>query len=30
MVTISNYEKTIEHQFDSFCKTVMRNFGASI
>lgn len=30
MVTISNYEKTIEHQFDSFCKTVMRNFARDI
>lgn len=26
MVNTSSYEKTIEHQFDSFCKTVMRNF----
>ena len=30
MVTISNYEKTIEHQFDSFWKTVMRNFVRDI
>lgn len=30
MVTISNYEKTIEHQFDSFWKTVMRNFARDI
>ena len=30
MVTISNYEKTIEHQFDSFCKTVIRNFARDI
>ena len=30
MVTISNYEKTIENQFDSFWKTVMRNFARDI
>ncbi|EAF5120005.1 sigma-70 family RNA polymerase sigma factor [Listeria monocytogenes] len=26
----SNYEKTIEHQFDSFCKTVLRNQARDI
>ena len=30
MITTSIYEKTIEHQFDSFCKTVMRNFARDI
>ncbi|KAA9612733.1 RNA polymerase subunit sigma-70 [Listeria monocytogenes] len=30
MVNTSSYEKTIEHQFDSFCKTVMRNFARDI
>ncbi|CAC99177.1 sigma-70 family RNA polymerase sigma factor [Listeria monocytogenes] len=30
MTTTSNYEKTIEHQFDSFCKTVVRNFARDI
>lgn len=25
MKKTSDYEKTIEHQFDSFCKTVLRN-----
>ena len=30
MITTSNYEKTIEHQFDSFCKTVIRNFARDI
>ena len=27
---IFNYEKTIEHQFDSFCKTVLRNHARNI
>jgi len=27
---ISNYENTIEHQFDSFCKTVLRNHARNI
>lgn len=26
----SDYEKTIEHQFDSFCKTVLRNHARNI
>ena len=30
MITNSIYEKTIEHQFDSFCKTVIRNFARDI
>ena len=30
MITTSIYEKTIEHQFDSFCKTVIRNFARDI
>lgn len=25
IMSTSDYEKTIEHQFDSFCKTVLRN-----
>lgn len=30
MVTNSEYEKTIEHQFDSYCKTVLRNHARTI
>ncbi|HGM4082887.1 TPA: RNA polymerase sigma factor [Listeria monocytogenes] len=30
METTSKYEKTIEHQFDSFCKTVLRNQARNI
>lgn len=30
MTDTSNYEKTIEHQFDSFCKTVLRNQARNI
>lgn len=30
MANTSDYEKTIEHQFDSFCKTVMRNQARTI
>lgn len=26
----SNYEKTMEHQFDSFCKTVLRNYARDV
>lgn len=29
-MNISNYQKTIEHQFDSFCKTVLRNHARNI
>ncbi|MGQ4242175.1 sigma-70 family RNA polymerase sigma factor [Enterococcus casseliflavus] len=27
---MNNYEKTIQHQFDSFCKTVLRNQARNI
>lgn len=30
MSNTSEYEKTIEHQFDSFCKTVLRNQARNI
>lgn len=30
MANTSDYEKTIEHQFDSFCKTVLRNQARNI
>jgi RNA polymerase sigma factor (sigma-70 family) len=30
MTNTSEYEKTIEHQFDSFCKTVLRNQARNI
>lgn len=30
MNQVSNYEKTVEHQFDSFCKTVLRNQARDI
>ncbi|EAC3952701.1 MULTISPECIES: RNA polymerase sigma factor [Bacilli] len=30
MVNTSDYEKTIEHQFDSFCKTVLKNQARNI
>lgn len=30
MTNTSDYEKTIEHQFDSFCKTVLRNQARNI
>lgn len=30
MENTSDYEKTIEHQFDSFCKTVLRNHARNI
>lgn len=30
MANTSDYEKTIEHQFDSFCKTVLRNHARNI
>lgn len=30
MVSTSDFEKTIEHQFDSFCKTVIRNQARNI
>ncbi len=30
MMNISEHEKTIEHQFDSFCKTVLRNQARNI
>lgn len=30
MMNTYEYEKTIEHQFDSFCKTVLRNHARSI
>ena len=30
MANTSNYEKTIAHQFDSFCKTVLRNQARDI
>lgn len=30
MTNTSNYEKTIEHQFDSFCKTVLKNHARNI
>ncbi|MFR4954609.1 RNA polymerase sigma factor [Enterococcus gallinarum] len=30
MVNTSDYEKTIEHQFDSFCKTVLKNEARNI
>lgn len=30
MESNTNFEKTIEHQFDSFCKTVLRNYARDI
>lgn len=30
MANMYDYEKTIEHQFDSFCKTVLRNQARNI
>lgn len=30
MMNISDYEKTIKHQFDSFCKKVLRNRARTI
>lgn len=30
MTNTSDFEKTIEHQFDSFCKTVLRNQARTI
>lgn len=30
MTDTSHYERTIEHQFDSFCKTVLRNQARNI